>query len=575
MAFVDAELRRSVLERDGFRCRDCGAEEAARDLDVHHLVPRALGGTDEPANLITLCGGCHGARHPLLQMSLGRLFVERWALRLARLLDRSGELPNQPQRLRVALGLLGGKRFRDGQLDIVLAALRGESLLAIRPTGSGKSVCFQVPALVEPGVTYVISPLKALMTDQIGGLQHKQIPATFINSDLSALEKQLRYEMLRDGHLKMLYVAPERLDPNRVADRELQELIATPPHFLVVDEAHCIDRWGDDFRPSYGRLSEVREQLGDPPVLAFTATAGRRSQQQILDSLGVQDARVIVQGVDRPNIALCRIGATRQDVAKRADIVATLLNAMPAGHAMIFVPTVKIGDQVKGALAARGLDLPFYHSKAGLPHERDAIIGRFTGRLEPPLPAVICTNAFGMGIDVPDVRLVVNWQRPASVEEYLQEFGRAGRDGEPSLALLFTDPTTDTGLLRFMADRNVETAKATVDAEALRKEKYERIDELGDTVEMLWGCYRDSLLHLLGADNREEKPSLPIRILNWLYGERSRPPREAPCCDFCDPTLRHRILERRWPLATGSDKAAGMATLTVAAATAFAAIPAC
>jgi ATP-dependent DNA helicase RecQ len=179
-----------------------------------------------------------------------------------------------------------------------------------------------------------------------------------------------------------------------------------------------------------------------------------------------------------------------------------------------------------------------------------------------------------MGIDVPDVRLVVNWQHPASVEEYLQEFGRAGRDGEPALALLFTDPNTDAGLLRYMADRNIETTRTEVDAEALRKEKYKRIDELGDAVEMLWGCYRDRLLHLLGADNPEQKPSLAIRIINWLYGDRRRPPAEAPCCDVCDPTLRHRLFERRWPLGGGSDAVARVATLTVAAATALAAVPA-
>jgi ATP-dependent DNA helicase RecQ len=570
VALVEPQLRRSVLERDRFRCRDCGSEEVAARLDVHHLVPRAIGGSDEPANLITLCDGCHAARHPLLQMTLGRRFVERWALRLARLVDRRGELPSQPQRLRVALDLLGAERFRDGQLEIVLAALSGESLLAIRPTGSGKSVCFQVPALVDPGVSYVVSPLKALMSDQISGLQRKRIPASFINSDLSTGEKKLRYEMLRDGHLKLLYLAPERLDRRYVAQIEVEKLLATPPHYLVVDEAHCIDRWGSDFRPSYGRLHEAREELGEPPVLAFTATAGRRSQEQILASLGIPDARVIVQGVDRPNIALCRIGARRGDFAGRADIVVSLLATMPGGHAMIFVPTVKVGQRVKEALASRGFDLPFYHANCGLPHEKDEILGRFTGRLEPPLPAVICTNAFGMGFDVPDVRLVVNWQRPAAVEDYLQEFGRAGRDGEPALALVFTDPASDSGLLQFMADRGIETAKVDVDAEDLRREKYERIDELGAAVEDLNGCFRKRLLHLLGADEPKSKPSLAIRIINWLYADRTDPPQEAPCCDSCNPKLRHIVLDRRWPL--GDITTHLVATVGVATATAFATV---
>ena len=389
-------------------------------------------------------------------MSLARRFIERYALRLARLLDRDGAVPPQPERLRIALGILGVTGFRDGQLEIIVAALRGESILAIRPTGSGKSLCYQVPALVEPGTSYVLSPLKVLMSDQIGGLQARHVPASFINSDLSRDEKRMRYEMLRDGHLKLLYMAPERLDPERVSNREVGMLLKVHPRFLVVDEAHCIDRWGSDFRPSYGRLGQARERLGSPAVLAFTATAGLQSQKRILSSLGIPDARVVVQGTNRPNITLCRVKAERSRLAYRAEMVAGLLRTMPSGHAMIFVPTVKIGEGVQQALATHGFDLPFYHSKAGLPHKLDEIVGRFTGRLDPPLPTVICTNAFGMGIDVSDVRLVVNWQHPASVEDYLQEFGRAGRDGQPALAVLFSDPDSDAGLLRYMAAKNAE-----------------------------------------------------------------------------------------------------------------------
>ncbi len=439
------------------------------------------------------------------------------------------------------------------------------------PTGSGKSLCFQVPALIQPGVSYVVSPLKALMTDQVGGLQRRHIPATFINSDLSRPEKALRYALIRTGHVKLVYVAPERLDPESVAQGEIDRLLESRPQFLVVDEAHCIDRWGNDFRPSYGRLAKVREQLGAPAILAFTATAGRRSQEQILASLGVPDARVVVQGVDRPNIALCRIGARRADITKRSEIVAALLRKMPDGHAMIFVPTRKVGEQVREGLAEQGLDLPFYHSKAGLPHERDEIVGRFTGRLDPPLPAVICTNAFGMGIDVPDVRLVVNWQRPAAVEDYVQEFGRAGRDGKPSLALLFMDPTQDAGLLRFMADKNIDAANIEPDvAASLRTEKYQRIEELGEAVDAVLGCYRQRLLHLLGADEMKPRSTLPLRILSWLYGDRKRPAHQAPCCDFCNNDLREHILDRSWPLRKiaggGGSAALVLATTTTVAA---------
>jgi len=170
-----------------------------------------------------------------------------------------------------ALKRFGLDAFRPAQIDVVEAALRGHSLLLVSPTGSGKSLAFQVPALLTPGLCIVVSPLKALMSDQVSSLLRQRIPATFMNSDLSSDEKRLRLDLLTKGAFKFLYLAPERFFGTN--ERELALLRALRPAYLVVDEAHCIDRWGRDFRPEYGRLREVRSQLGDPPVLAFTATA--------------------------------------------------------------------------------------------------------------------------------------------------------------------------------------------------------------------------------------------------------------------------------------------------------------
>lgn len=533
-----AATRQLVLMRDDFHCRDCSDQFDRTELDVHHLVPRAFGGSDEPANLVTLCDGCHGRRHPNLQVSLSRRMIERWAIRLARLLDSERELPDQLLGLSVALRLVGKDRFREGQLDAVLAALRGESILVVRPTGSGKSLCFQVPALLTNGTTFVLSPLKALMKDQVAELQRLRLPSTFINGDLGPAEKRARYELLEQGSLRFLYCTPERFSPARVLPAEVERLAKTRAAFLVVDEAHCVDRWGRDFRPDYGRIAEIRSLLGNPPILAFTATAGAKAQTRILHSLGVPTARRLVTGADRPNIALIRhelSGDVRnpRSMRTRAIFISRLVRNVEIGKTMIFVPTVKVGETLQSSLAAEGLELPFYHSKLGTANEREMLIGRFTGRIEPALDAVICTNAFGMGIDVPNVRLVINWQHPASVEDYLQELGRAGRDGKPALAVLLTDGGEETNLLKFMA-RKTAGSSAAAGAAGLETRLAE-IDQISAVVRR-HRCFRRGLLDLLGAD-RPTRASLSRRVLEIVFSRRSRVSRPDFCCDFCDPQL--------------------------------------
>src|ERR1017187_431420 len=335
------EVRKVVLARDHNRCVSCGEVCEKVEADVHHLMPRSLGGSDEPSNLVTLCDGCHGAHHPNLQASLSRRFIERWAMRLARWLDSQHELPEATPSLGGALRLLGLEKFRENQLEVVLAALKGESVLLVSPTGSGKTLCFQLPALLRSGTAFIVSPLKALMSDQVSGLQKKKIPSSFINGDLGPSEKQLRYELLEQQALKFFYWTPERFDTNMVRAEEVQRVSRAKPNFLVVDEAHCIDRWGGDFRPNYSRLGAVKQLLGNPPVLAFTATAGVKTQKRILESLKIPNARVVVSGVDRPNIALLRLPLANDGA--RVQVIKWLCEVMPPGRAMGFVPTVKVG----------------------------------------------------------------------------------------------------------------------------------------------------------------------------------------------------------------------------------------
>jgi ATP-dependent DNA helicase RecQ len=525
-------VRAVVLARDSHACRSCGETCSQGEADVHHLIPRAAGGVDDPANLITLCDGCHAAHHPNLQGTLARRTIERWGLKLARALDHRHELDGVDESLGAAMRLLGVAQLRTPQLEVILTALRGESLLFVSATGSGKSLCFQLPVLLTRGCAFVIAPLKALMSQQVSGLQMKKIPGTFINGDLGPEEKKIRYQLLRDGAVKFLYCTPERFDPGMVRRAEVDEIIRARPSYLVIDEAHCIDRWGNDFRPNYGRLGAIREALGSPPVLAFTATAGREGQRRILESLGIPNARVIVTGADRPNIKLVRL-ADVEDTARYL-LIRRLLGVMPTGRAMLFVPTVNIGNQLQAGLRSLGLDIPFFHSRLGTANERDMLLGRFTGRVEPPVKVVICTNAFGMGLDVPDVRLVVHWQHPASVEDYLQEFGRAGRNGRTSVAVLFTGEN-DEGLLRFMAEKTAGMARADVTfMEAALQVKLDAIGEMRRIATSRGDCIRESIVEYFGEQRTHRRGSIAVRIVEWLMSRSVRARQTRSCCDRCD-----------------------------------------
>ncbi|MFZ1153511.1 MAG: RecQ family ATP-dependent DNA helicase [Solirubrobacteraceae bacterium] len=476
---------------------------------------------------------------------------------LARFLDHGRELPEESRALDAGLRLFGVTRFHDGQMDAVLGALRGESLLVIRPTGGGKSLCFQLPAILKgQPTTFVLSPLKTLMVDQTKGLHKRKLPATFINSDIGSGEKQARYELLEQGAWALIYMAPERFG-NKVNQQEVAWLGKHRPSFLVVDEAHLVDRWGADFRIDYSRIAEIRRRLGNPPVIACTATAGVETQRRILDSLGIPEAQVLVSGVDRPNIALVRM--REPEVRLRAQIVADLL-AKLEGRAMIFIPTMKEGKKVQAALASVGCKLPLFHSKLER-LERDSIQARFSGQIDPPLNAIITTSAFSMGVDIPDVRLVVHWQHPASVEDYLQEFGRAGRDGKPALALLFTAGERDIGLLEYMAERTAEEAvesgmRSAPEAQTALAGRVRRIQEMQRLVSESDRCFRSALLEILQGPRSRQRRSVARWLLDLVFSSRTRVAYAGACCDHCQPELGQRIrtgtftpgdkLARRW-----------------------------
>ena len=393
---------------------------------------------------------------------------------------------------------------------------------------------------LRPGHSFVITPLKALMADQISGLQRLQIPASFINSDLDREEKQLRFDLLNNNALKLLYVAPERLDPDRINHPdEIKQFLNRPPDFLVIDEAHCVDRWGDDFRPSYGRLAEVRRELGNPPVLAFTATAGVATQQRIVDSLGIPDATVFVHGVDRPNIGLIRHQPSTEQ--ERLDIITNLLTfaRSSGGKMLIFVPTIKVGQSIQRLLIARGIELEFFHGTIPV-LEKDRLLNQFSGHHQPETDVLLCTNAFGMGLDIPNIRVVVHWVQPESTEDYLQEFGRAGRDGKPAYAVIFKN-RGDVGIRKYMARKTAEQAgREGRDASAIYARKVEHIDELERMI-LDGSCLRAQLLSYFRRAP-SGRPSLPLRLIDRCFGERRTIDPALFCCDACQPLQAQKLL---------------------------------
>ncbi|HEY8391232.1 MAG TPA: DNA helicase RecQ [Capillibacterium sp.] len=336
----------------------------------------------------------------------------------------------------------GYQTFRPGQARVIKSILQGSDTLAIMPTGAGKSICFQIPALLFDGVTFVVSPLISLMKDQVDTLASLGIPASFINSSLSAGEVGRRLAQTAAGAYKILYVAPERL--LTPAFLEMVKDLEVP--FLAIDEAHCVSQWGHDFRPSYRRIAAFVQKLARRPVVAaFTATATEEVQDDIIRLLALKEPNVYITGFDRSNLYY----SVYRQVNKK-DFLLSYLAKNPHESGIVYAATRKEVDKIYALLQEKGFPAGRYHAGLG-EKERKAVQERF---LRDDLQIMVATNAFGMGIDKPNIRYVIHYNLPKNMEAYYQEAGRAGRDGEPSACILLFSPQ-DVIIQKYLIEQTV------------------------------------------------------------------------------------------------------------------------
>ena len=358
----------------------------------------------------------------------------------------------------------GYDSFRPGQQGIVEALLAGHDVLGVMPTGAGKSVCYQIPAALSPGATLVISPLISLMRDQVDALNDLGLPAAFINTTQTPDEQAMVFAQAAAGQIKLLYVAPERLETGRFRDFAAR----TPISLIAVDEAHCVSQWGQDFRSSYLGIGDFIAGLPQrPPVGAFTATATERVRRDIVGLLGLRNPAVTVTGFDRPNLYF---DVVKLETKYKAAWVARYVADHPDESGIVYCATRKTTEALADTLNQMGHPAVAYHGGMS-PDAREVAQRDF---ITDKVPVVVATNAFGMGIDKSNVRYVIHHNLPESIEAYYQEAGRAGRDGEPSRCTLLWNES-DIVTRRRLLDNDYENERLTPEEQEIVRQSKRRL----------------------------------------------------------------------------------------------------
>lgn len=351
----------------------------------------------------------------------------------------------------------GHAEFRGRQAEVIAEVLAGRSALAVLPTGGGKSVCYQIPAMMRPGLGLVVSPLIALMTDQVAGLVQSGVAAARLDSNIEAWERAHTWERIERGELDLLYVSPEGL----MQPWMLERLSRTPLSLVAIDEAHCVSQWGHDFRPEYRMLGRLAEIFPDVPRLAVTATADTRTREDIRNELRLQDSREFVASFARPELAL---SAERKRGAGHKRVL-ELVEARPDRSGVIYAGSRDATDKLAQSLRDFGVPALAYH--AGL--DKQVRAERLETFLEADAAVMVATIAFGMGVDKPDVRYVIHADPPASIEAYWQEIGRAGRDGDPAEGITLYGAADMAWAFRRLDGRDVDDAVKQVQGRKVRQ----------------------------------------------------------------------------------------------------------
>jgi ATP-dependent DNA helicase RecQ len=361
--------------------------------------------------------------------------------------SRSHPLPQTDAALAAAARRFGVRNLRPGQREVIESVIAGRDTLAIMPTGAGKSLCYQVPALYLPGTTLVVSPLISLMQDQAGKLERAGVDAAQLNSTLSSGAEEDTLAQIESAQPEFVFATPERLsDPEFI-----EALQRNPIDLMVVDEAHCISQWGHDFRPAFLDIGRVREQLSSPPVLALTATATPRVVDDIREQLGTPHLHVINTGIYRDNLEY-RVVHTVSDEDRQAQLLRHLRDV--EGSVIVYTATVRAAEQVFELLRTAEESVTRYHGRLAAGERMRNQEAFMSGAAR----VMVATNAFGMGIDKPDIRAVLHYQMPGSLEAYYQESGRAGRDNESALCALLYD-VRDRHLQQFFMARRYPSAE--------------------------------------------------------------------------------------------------------------------